>query len=88
MSKARQQRRQARKHFSVLAELLAGFYEFLEQKEKPSDEQVRAEFSARDNSWKRYCSKHQLTQETSLLFNKEVGESWKSRYAKQSTIQN
>lgn len=84
----RAQSRQSETHLSVLSELLMGFYEFLENKNQPSDEQVRAEFEARENRWKRYCSKNKLTEEASLLFNKEVAQSWKKRYTKQSQTQN
>ncbi|NDV63923.1 hypothetical protein [Bacteroides sp. 224] len=85
----RAQARESQKHFNVLAELLMGFYEFLEQEEKPSNEQVRTEFKIREKHWKGYCKAHQLTEEASLLFNKEVGQSWKNRYAEQqSPIQN
>jgi hypothetical protein len=84
----RAQAREAEKHFDVLAELLMGFYEFLERKGKPSDEQVRTEFTNREERWKRYCTSNQLTEETSLLFNKEVAQSWKNRYARQSPIRN
>jgi hypothetical protein len=88
MSEARRNKRKSQKHFKILGELLMGFYEFLENKEKPSDEEVRLEFIAREKRWKRYCSDNQLTQKTSLLFNKEVSRSWKDRYAKQSPILN
>ena len=92
MSIARRNRRiqdrQAQVHLSVLAEELMGCYKFLENKDKPSDEQIRAEFMARENRWKRYCSKNKLTEEASLLFNKEVAQSWEKRYTKQSQTQN
>jgi hypothetical protein len=75
--------RQSQKHFKILAELLMGFYEFLEKKDKPDDGQVRKEFIEREECWKRYCTSNQLTEEASLLFNKEVAQSWKNRYAKE-----
>lgn len=84
----RERSRQAEKHFGVLAEILSGFYEFLEQKEKPSEEQVRTEFLSCENRWKRYCSQNQLTEKASLLFNQEVAQSWNKRYTKQSQTQN
>lgn len=85
----RAQARLAQKHFNVLAGLLMGFYTFLEQKEKPSGEQVRTEFTTREERWKGYCKSRQLTEEASLLFNKEVAQSWENRYAKQrSPIRN
>lgn len=86
MSKARRlrraQERAASKHFEVLGELLCGFYEFLEKKNKPTDEEVRREFTKRDKYWKHYCSANQLNERASLLFNHEVAQSWKTRYAK------
>ena len=85
---ARRNRREQQRHFNVLGELLMGFYEFLEKENKPSDEQVRAEFIAREKRWKRYCTSKQLTEEASLLFNKEVAYSWEHRYTTQSPIQN
>lgn len=92
MSKARRIRRKesrlAEKHMSFLAEILSGFYEFLEQKAKPSDKQVRGEFLTREKSWRAYCKNNQLTENASLLFNKEVAQSWKIRYAKQSQTLN
>lgn len=93
MSKARRMRRAqeraATKHFGVLGELLSGFYQFLEQKNKPTDEEVRTEFKSRERYWKSYCSANKLNERASLLFNQEVALSWKSRYAKQSSpIQN
>jgi hypothetical protein len=87
MSTARRQKRanarQTQKHISVLAELLMGFYLFLEKKDKPSDRQVQDEFISRENKWKRYCSTNQLTEKASLLFNQEVAQSWKTRYARE-----
>jgi hypothetical protein len=88
MSVARRNRREQARHFNVLGELLMGFYEFLEQENKPSDEQVRTEFIKREQCWKRYCTAKQLTEEASLLFNKEVAQSWENRYTTQSPIRN
>lgn len=86
--KRRDQSRQTQVHLHVLGEILMGFYAFLEDKNQPSDEQVRAEFQIRENRWKRYCSTNKLTEEASLLFNQEVAQSWKKRYTKQSQTQN
>lgn len=92
MSKARRIRREnsrrAEKCMSFLAEILGGFYEFLEQKEKPSDEQVRSKFTSCDKQWKAYCRENQLTEKAYLLFNQEVAQSWKTRYAMKSQEQN
>ena len=67
-------------HFSVFSNILMGFYEFLESAPKPSNEEVRARFINDENRWKAYCSKKQLSKEASLLFNKEVSQSWENRY--------
>jgi hypothetical protein len=92
MSVARRRRRensrQTQKHLHVLSELLMEFYEFLENKEKPTDEQLRTEFISRENRWKHYCSTNKLTEKASLLFNQEVAQSWNNRYAKQSLTLN
>jgi hypothetical protein len=81
--KRRAQERASIKHFNVLGELLGGFYEFLEREPKPSDEEVRTEFKNRESRWKRHCSANQLNERAALLFNQEVAQSWKKRYAKQ-----
>lgn len=83
MSIARRRRRAAEKHFDVMSELIMGFYEFLEKKPKPEDEEVRREFKTRLGKWKHYCKIHQLSDEASELFIKEVATSWKNRYTKQ-----
>ena len=93
MSKARrirrQQERTAAKHLSMLGELLGRFYTFLEKIPKPSDDEVRSEFIRQEQKWKLYCLNNHLNPRASLLFNQEVAQSWKSRYAKQNTqIQN
>lgn len=59
-----------------------GFYEFLEQPTKPSDEEVRNEFIKREQAWKRHCTQRGLTEEAKLMFNSEVSQSWEARYAK------
>ena len=89
MSKARRIRRQQERavaqHVSVLGELLGRFYTFLEKKPKPSDDEVRSEFIRQEQKWKLYCLNNHLNPRASLLFNQEVAQSWKSRYAKQNT---
>ena len=80
----REQERISQEHFSVFGTILMGFYEFLEKTPKPTDEEVRNEFIQREQGWKRYCAIHKLTEEASLLFNKEVSISWEKRYKKQS----
>lgn len=76
----RAQQRKMEAHFSFFSNLLMDFYEFLESTPKPNDEEVRARFINDENRWKAYCSKKQLSEEASLLFNKEVSQSWKNRY--------
>lgn len=80
----RAQERASQKNFNVLAELLMGFYEFLERTPQPSDEEVREEFLTRERCWKRHCSNKQLSKQASLLFNQEVAQSWQRRYAKKN----
>lgn len=85
----RQRQRAITKHLSVLGEMLGKFYTFLESKPQPSDEKVRSEFIRYENDWKQYCRHNQLTRQASLLFNQEVAQSWKDRYAKRDIeIQN
>lgn len=81
----RAQERTTTQHFNAFSSLLMGFYEFLEKDPKPSDDEVRNEFINREQRWKRYCKIHKLTEEASLLFNKEVSISWEKRYKKQPT---
>lgn len=76
----RAREREAQKHFNVFGDILMGFYEFLEKRPKPSDQEVREEFIARESRWKRYCDIHKLSTEASLMFNKEVSVSWQKRY--------
>jgi hypothetical protein len=75
--------RQTHKHLSFLASLLMEFYEFLENRKKPDEGQVRQRFINDEKRWKRYCFSHQLTEKATLLFNEEVAKSWKERYARQ-----
>lgn len=84
----RAQARTAQKHFDVLAGLLMKFYDFLERNPQPTDEEVRAKFIDYERRWKTYCSDMQLTKEAYLMFNQEVGLSWKSRYAKKESTMN
>lgn len=79
----RAQARRAQAHYDVLFDLLMGFYEFLESTPKPSDDEVRTRFISDEQRWKDYCSKKQLSNEASLLFNKEVSQSWEKRYKEQ-----
>ena len=78
----RERERNAQKHFAVFGSVLMGFYEILEKDPKPSDEEVRNEFIKRESYWKQYCLTHKLSEETSLLFNKEVSISWEQRYTR------
>lgn len=90
MSKARRIRRQQErfvaKHLDMLGELLGEFYTFLEKHPKPTEEEVRDKFIKSENTWKAYCSKNQLTERASLLFNQEVAQSWESRYSEQKNM--
>lgn len=79
----RAQKRASVQHFNAFGSLIMGFYEFLEKSPKPSDEEVRNEFIKREQRWKQYCVTHKLTEEASLLFNKEVSISWEKRYKQQ-----
>lgn len=79
----RAQLRKAEAHFTVLTDLLMEFYGFLESTPKPSDEEVRTRFINDEQRWKTYCSKKQLSKEASLMFNKEVSQSWEKRYKEQ-----
>lgn len=81
----RQQERNASRHFDALGKLLMDFYEFLERKPQPSDEEVRRQFINHDQRWKNYCISHNLTAEISQLFKEEVSVSWKKRYSKPSS---
>lgn len=89
MSKARrirrQQERTAAKHLSMLGELLGRFYTFLEKTPQPSDDEVRSEFIRHEQTWKLYCYQNHLNPRASMLFNQEVAQSWKNRYAKQDS---
>lgn len=81
----RAQAREAQKNFEFLSNLLMKFYEFLERDPKPSNEEVRTRFINDELCWKAYCSKRQLNKEASLLFNKEVSQSWEKRYKEQQS---
>lgn len=87
MSKTRRikraQQRAAQKHFDVFGNILMRYYEFLEKTPKPTDDEVRDEFIKREQRWKQYCKSNHLTEEASLLFNKEVSQSWEKRYKEQ-----
>lgn len=80
MSIARRKRRESERRFAYFGELLMGFYEFLEQTPKPTDEGVRKTFIETRSKWVKYCAVHQLSKEASDLFTKEVASSWKTRY--------
>lgn len=86
MSVSRRQRRlrqrESEKHIKRLGDLLGEFYTFLEQENKPFDDEVREKFITLEKSWKRYCRANELTDEASSLFNREVSASWVRRYAK------
>ena len=79
----RAQLRNAKKNSKIFGDILMGLYEFFEKTQKPTDEEVRSEFIKREERWKKYCKSHHLTEEASLMFNKEVSISWEKRYKKQ-----
>ena len=79
----RAQERASQHHFNVFGTILMGFYEFLEKTPKPTDDEVRSEFIKREQHWRQYCKLHRLSEEASLLFNKEVSVSWEKRYKRQ-----
>lgn len=76
--------RRARIHFERLSDLLMNFYAFLESTPQPSNEEVRERFQKDEKAWRVYCSSHQLTEEASDMFTKEVSQSWEKRYKKKS----
>lgn len=89
MSIGRRKRRNGKKrtvkvspHTKYLMQLLTEYFNFLERKDKPSDEEVREKFIAYDKRWVQYCNDHQFEPRASLLFNQEVARAWKSRYTK------
>lgn len=63
-----------------LGTLLDEFFAFLDRQPKPADEEVRSEFIRQENRWKRYCSVHQLTDNATLMFNREVAVKWRTEY--------
>lgn len=69
-------------HLKKLVSLVKEFCDFLDRKDKPSDEEVRAKFKAYDSRWIQYCISHQFEPRASLLFNQEVARIWRERYAK------
>lgn len=69
-------------HLKQLVSLVKEFCDFLDRKDKPSDEEVRAKFKAYGSRWIQYCISHQFEPRASLLFNQEVARIWRERYAK------
>ncbi len=69
-------------HTKFLMQLLSRYFNFLERKDKPSDEEVRELFIAYNQRWVHYCNDHQFEPRASLLFNQQVARAWRSRYAK------
>lgn len=92
MSIARRRCKQAHKEFAMptdinphlkhLVSLVQEYCKFLEKKDKPSDEEVRAKFKVYDSRWIQYCISHQFEPRASLLFNQEIARIWRERYAK------
>ena len=77
----RMNQKQVTKHLAKLSDLLGEFYTFLEQSPKPTDEEVRAKFVKLESRWKGYCKANELSDQASLMFNREVSEAWHNRYA-------
>lgn len=69
-------------HLKLLTTLLTEFFNFLEKRPKPTDEEVRSKFKAYESRWVSHCSSRQLNPRASLLFNHEVARAWRERYAK------
>ena len=69
-------------HLKYLVTLVKEYCDFLNRKDKPSDEEVRAKFKAYDSRWIQYCISHQFEPRASLLFNQEVARIWRERYAR------
>lgn len=82
--KKRKQQRESGGHLNVLASHLSLFYEFLEKKDKPSDEEVRSTFLKHKEDWYKYCDSHQLTDSSKDLFTMNVEKMWKHNTNKQS----
>lgn len=74
-------------HTIALANHLADFYEFLSQKVKPSDQQVRDEFLKHKDAWYKHCDKHKLKNEVKDLFVLNVEHTWKRKQSQQTTKQ-
>lgn len=73
-------------HLKQLVSLIKGFCDFLDKKDKPSDEEVRAKFKAYESRWIQYCISHQFEPRASLLFNQEVARIWRERYARPKSM--
>jgi len=80
LPKTRKQRRienRKKEEFSsTLTRLLSGFYDFLGQKNKPSDQEVRDEFTNRNGRWMQYCAKNHMMPKAYQLFKDNVREAW------------
>lgn len=79
MSYSRRQKREFSRHMNVLGELLGKFYEYLEQTQKPNDEEIRSMFLSYQKSWILYCQKKQLSEKMMQEFNHQVSEAWKHK---------
>lgn len=80
-------RKAAKRHDRKLKSLLFTFFDFLNKKPKPSDEEVRSEFLKREMAWKTYCILNHLDIRTSLMFNAKVSYEWESKFAQKRNIQ-
>lgn len=84
MSFARRQKREFSRYMNILGEILGRFYEFLEQPNKPTDDEVKSMFQTHQNLWIQCCRKRNLSEKMQGEFNHQVSEAWKH---KQSTQQ-
>lgn len=67
------------KYLTYLLTLYTTFIDFLERDPQPSNEDVRGLFVALDYKWRAYCADNKLSQQASLLFNREVAVEWNRR---------
>lgn len=70
-------KRLAKKSTEYLNMLLKEFYDFLESKPQPGDEQVRTMFIQQEGRWRLYCTINKLNGEVKLLFKRQVALQWK-----------
>lgn len=90
MSQARRQKRAGQRLTEKLYGLLISFYDFLDQKPQPSDEEVRETFKKHSLKWHSLCDKAGIGDQEKAreLFKKEVRAAWEKRYAKKEEKEN